>query len=371
MNEVIYPLWMMDKFYYKWDKNILRVGTDDTGSWNITDTDGKWEYMISICSGTNSLSQIIKKVISRFETNENEIMSGVNQLKNTGCLVFLKSPYRKNAWTERYKTNISYFMGKDFNGFAVQKKLNSLNVTVLGLGGGGFTILSDLISLGIENIHIVDFDCVEESNLNRQVHFTESDIGKYKVDVGVAYAQARNKSINITKSYKKISSVRDAEKEIKNADWVFCCMDEPAYVAQRIVNRACYNEKKPVVYGFCQKENGRTFIVDPYESGCVDCLFSQVSDNHFKHMVKALKNSDFKPVTSATAITISLLCDLMIKNWLDLLIYKKPNLNQIIRLDFSSFNVTKVVEFKKNTECLTCGNGYMAHDDLFSLIPIK
>ena len=44
--KIMYPLWNLDKFYFKWDKQTLRIGTEDTGSWNISDPEGIWEQMI-------------------------------------------------------------------------------------------------------------------------------------------------------------------------------------------------------------------------------------------------------------------------------------------------------------------------------------
>ncbi|MGV8956235.1 ThiF family adenylyltransferase [Lactococcus lactis] len=367
-----YPLWNLDKFYYKWDDKTLRIGTDDTGSWNIPDDNGTWKYMISICNGELTTNEICVDVSNKYSIEQKTILESLKQLEQNGCLTFLEDRFILNDWTNRYKTNIAYFTSKNINGITAQKKLNSLKITILGLGGGGFTILSNLISLGVEDFHIVDFDTVELSNLNRQIIFKESDLGKLKVEVGMEYAKSRNSNLKISQSKKKMNTVADIESEISDSDWVFCCMDEPAYIAQRLVSKACFNLKKPVIFGFCQKENGRTFIVNPSNTGCVDCLFTQIANDQFVHLVSALKKSDFKPVTSATSITINLLCDLMIKNWLDNVVYGKKNENQIIRLDFNDFQMTKVVDFKKHPSCPTCGDKQnLNQSELFNIIPIS
>ena len=67
-------------------------------------------------------------------------------------------------------------------GLAGQKKLFSGNVLVVGLGGLGCPLVTYLASSGVGKIGIVDFDKVEISNLNRQILFKSSDVGKYKVD---------------------------------------------------------------------------------------------------------------------------------------------------------------------------------------------
>ena len=81
-------------------------------------------------------------------------------------------------------------------GLTGQKKIKSAKVLIIGMGGLGCPLLSYLASSGVCNIGIVDYDKVELSNLNRQILFNSSDIGKFKVN------QAKSK---IKKIYKKIN----------------------------------------------------------------------------------------------------------------------------------------------------------------------
>ena len=72
------------------------------------------------------------------------------------------------------------------------EKLKNSKVILFGVGGVGGYVLESLSRSGIENITIVDFDTVSESNLNRQIIALQTTIGKYKVDV----AKERVKNIN-------------------------------------------------------------------------------------------------------------------------------------------------------------------------------
>ncbi len=72
------------------------------------------------------------------------------------------------------------------------EKLKNSKVILFGVGGVGGYVLESLARSGIENITIVDFDTVSESNLNRQIIALQTTIGKYKVDV----AKERVKNIN-------------------------------------------------------------------------------------------------------------------------------------------------------------------------------
>ena len=57
-------------------------------------------------------------------------------------------------------------------------KLKSSKIVVVGLGGVGGYVAESLIRSGVENITLVDFDVIEESNLNRQIIATRKNIGK-------------------------------------------------------------------------------------------------------------------------------------------------------------------------------------------------
>ena len=67
-------------------------------------------------------------------------------------------------------------------GISGQKKIINSKVLIIGIGGLGCPLLSYLAASGVGNIGIVDDDKVEIGNLNRQILFNMSDIGKYKVD---------------------------------------------------------------------------------------------------------------------------------------------------------------------------------------------
>ncbi len=67
-------------------------------------------------------------------------------------------------------------------GISGQKKIKRAKVLIIGMGGLGCPLLTYLASSGVNNIGIVDHDKIELGNLNRQVLFNTSDLGKYKVN---------------------------------------------------------------------------------------------------------------------------------------------------------------------------------------------
>ena len=84
--------------------------------------------------------------------------------------------------------------------------LRSKEVLIIGAGGVGQHVATYLVTNGIKNLTIVDFDKVELSNLNRQILLTEKDIGRLKVDVVKKALESRNSEANIKAINEKVTS---------------------------------------------------------------------------------------------------------------------------------------------------------------------
>ncbi len=85
------------------------------------------------------------------------------------------------------------------------KKLGSAGVAVFGLGGVGGHAFESLVRAGIGRIHIVDFDTVQPSNMNRQILATEKTLGMKKTDAALLRAREINPSAVITASCERIT----------------------------------------------------------------------------------------------------------------------------------------------------------------------
>ncbi len=115
--------------------------------------------------------------------------------------------------------------------------LASKSVLVLGCGGVGGYVVEALARSGIGQIIIVDYDVVEESNINRQIIALESTIGKYKIDVLEKRIKDINKECNIIKIDKFIDKDNYLELFDYKIDFFVDCCD--TVVVKKLVMKEC------------------------------------------------------------------------------------------------------------------------------------
>ncbi len=168
----------------------------------------------------------------------------------------------------RYKRHIVL----DEIGQAGQAKINAAKVLVVGAGGLGCPVLQYLTGAGIGTLGIVDFDQVEESNLQRQVLFTTSSIGKNKAEVAKEVLLQLNPTIDI-KSYPEKLVPENVVNIFKEYDIIVDGTDN--FSARYLINDACTVLNKPFVYGAIYKFEGQVTVFNYQNGPSYRCLFSK------------------------------------------------------------------------------------------------
>lgn len=151
---------------------------------------------------------------------------------------------------ERFDRQLRYFSDIGAAGLTpsqCQERLREAKVAVLGVGGlGGWSALA-LACTGVGEMWLIDGDRVEVSNLNRQIQFTESDIGELKVERAAARLRAFNSGMTVTTEARRLESEQDIAEFIAGSDVVIDAADWPAHDIERWCNAACFAAGIPYI----------------------------------------------------------------------------------------------------------------------------
>ena len=138
-----------------------------------------------------------------------------------------------------------------------QQRLKNAKVLVVGAGGLGAPLLSYLVAAGIGTIGVIDFDVVDESNLQRQVLFTVDDVGRPKVEVAVERLRRQNPYVNF-RTYPEPLTSANALDIISEYDLVADGTDN--FPTRYLVNDACVLLDKVNVYASIFRFEGQVAV---------------------------------------------------------------------------------------------------------------
>lgn len=113
------------------------------------------------------------------------------------------------------------------------KNIRKSKVLIVGCGGIGSLVAINLCGAGINDIHLVDHDKIESTNLNRQFFWTRKDIGRFKCDTLEEVIESRYFGINIKKTLSKITP-ETLHNFGKDYDAVVVSADEPLGIKKYI-----------------------------------------------------------------------------------------------------------------------------------------
>ena len=161
-------------------------------------------------------------------------------------------------------------------GFTGMEKLRDSKICVIGVGGIGNPIVTQLTAMGIGKLKIVDRDVIEISNLHRQHLYTENDIGKVKVEVAVERLKGINPTVEIEAVPVSVSKYT-AESIIKGFDVVIDALD--SIDARYALNDACIKFDIPFIYAGALGMLGSVCTILPNKSACLRCIFPALAED--------------------------------------------------------------------------------------------
>jgi bacteriocin biosynthesis cyclodehydratase domain-containing protein len=128
-----------------------------------------------------------------------------------------------------------------------QEKLAASRVAVFGAGGLGGRVAWELASIGVGELRLLDGDRVELSNLNRQIQYTEAQVGLLKVECLADRLRSFNSSIRVEPIAERIEGQERLAEWIEGVDLLIDAADWPAHVVEHWCNEACFEAGVPYI----------------------------------------------------------------------------------------------------------------------------
>ncbi len=227
-------------------------------------------------------------------------------------------------------------------GYKGQLKLKGAKACIVGLGGLGCSIATQLTAMGVGHLRLVDRDIVELSNLQRQHLYTMSALGYPKVEA--AARRLRDLNPNVALEPLPLSlNAETAEKIIRGVDVVIDGLDrmEPRYA----VNRACVKLGVPYVFGAAIMTYGNISTIIPGETPCLECFYGNLRD-------EALPTC---AVVGVHPSIISIVASVEVAEAIRILLGERPNLaSKLLYCDLESLSMDEVV-LSRLEDCPVCG----------------
>jgi adenylyltransferase/sulfurtransferase len=153
-----------------------------------------------------------------------------------------------------------------------QRRLKAARVLLVGAGGLGSPLGLYLAAAGVGTLGLVDFDVVDESNLQRQVLYRTSDVGRPKLEAAAERLGEINPHVEVVPHPLRLSS-ENALDVLDGYDVVVDGSDN--FPTRYLVNDACVLLGKPDVYGSIFRFEGQVAVFWGARGPCYRCLFAE------------------------------------------------------------------------------------------------
>jgi adenylyltransferase/sulfurtransferase len=155
-------------------------------------------------------------------------------------------------------------------GLQGQRRLKAASVLLVGAGGLGSPLALYLAAAGVGRLGIVDFDRVDESNLQRQILHGTSSVGRSKLESAKLRLADVNPHVRVDLHETRLTS-ENALELIREYDVVADGTDN--FPTRYLVNDACVLLEKPNVYGSIFRFEGQASVFDARKGPCYRCLY--------------------------------------------------------------------------------------------------
>ncbi|NAL77418.1 ThiF family adenylyltransferase [Nitrososphaera sp. AFS] len=243
-----------------------------------------------------------------------------------------------NEDTQRYSRQIML----DEIGFIGMEKLRSAKICVVGTGGIGNPVVTQLTAMGVGKLTIVDRDVIEISNLHRQHLYNQGDLGKVKVEVAAERLKRINPHVEIEAVPVSITKYT-AESVVRGMDLVIDALD--SVDARYALNDACIKNNIPFIYGGALGMLGSVCTILPNKSACLRCMFPALTE-------------DDMPTCSTEGVHPSILylvAGTQVSEAVRVILGQKPKLiDRLLYIDLNELSFDKI-QMSRQEQCPSCG----------------
>ena len=224
-----------------------------------------------------------------------------------------------------------------------QKKLKVAKVLCIGTGGLGSPVALYLAAAGIGNIGLVDYDVVEENNLQRQIIHGTSTIGSLKVDSAKKRINDINPYVNVT-IHNNLFTSENALELTEPYDLIIDGTDN--FPTRYLVNDVCVLQNKPNVYGSIFRFEGQVSVFWSKHGPCYRCLFPEPPP---PGLVPSCAEGGVLGILPGTIGTIQATEAIKLIAGIG-----EPLIGKLLLYDALTMSID-TVRLKKNTNCVICG----------------
>ncbi len=237
-----------------------------------------------------------------------------------------------NTQLERYNRNIII----ERIGIEGQNKLLQSKVLVCGAGGLGSTVIANLASLGIGKIGIVDNDCLELSNLNRQYIHKFNNLGEIKVKSAKKWINEFNPEIEV-KTYLIRLDESNYNDIVSEYNLIIDCFD--SFHSKFLLNKIAIKTDKTLIHGGVSEFFGQVTTIVPNKTACLNCVLPQEDEFVLKGVLSP---------------AVSLIASIQAMETVKVILNIGENLENKF-LSYNGLNMSfRTINLSKNPNCKIC-----------------
>lgn len=350
----------------------IRIGADFGIASEIQDDDqGNVWYLLGLLDGAHTEVEIAAAMGRRCSgVTPANVLGMLGTLIDMGFVEDAATPppaALSAAELNRYRRNLeffSFFHQPPLAAGDFQLRLREASVTVLGLGGLGSWVAMNLAAIGVGHLVLVDHDRVELMNLNRQVLYTENDIGRSKVEAAAERLAQVNPHTRLDVIEAKVDGVAAARACMTGRDLLVCAADRPRLLIYQWLNEAALAEGVTWIRGGNDGLTVNLFMHEPYRTACFECLEQDALAQYpefaaaRRHMVEVVGDRTINPCTAPMAGMIGSIAALEVVRRLTGMA-EPVTLGHRLVVDVQRMT-TELLEGTRLDDCTVCGTGRRA-----------